>query len=83
MNGEAVCSDSQIPFGSCLQDLIARTRGNDALRCQAEVLDNHDFYRCSRDSGHQGNHLCIDFGVSVRFDDWAAGLEDEVPYVAD
>lgn len=80
MNGEAVSSDSQVPFWSCLRDLIARTRGNDVFRCQAEVLEGGEFYRCSRDANHEHKlHLCLDFGVWVQFDNWAAGLEDEVP----
>ena len=50
------------------QDLIERTRGNDALRCRAEVLDNGEFYRCSRDAGHTDKlHLCVDYGVYISF----------------
>ena len=54
-------------------DLIAKTRGDDALRCRAELLDKGEFFRCSRDRDHLQKHLCIDYGVHVSFDDWAAG----------
>jgi hypothetical protein len=56
-------------------------RGDDALRCHAEVTASGKIYRCCRDRSHSGKHFCNDDGICLSFDDWAAGLEDdEVPH---
>jgi hypothetical protein len=58
---------------------VSSNRGDDVLRCRAEVLDKGEFYRCSRDANHIGKlHLCLDDNVYVSFDDWAAGEESNV-----
>jgi len=49
-----------------------------AFRCTAKLFNaDGEVYRCSRDGGHRKKHLCVDDGVFVGFDDWAAGLEDD------
>jgi hypothetical protein len=89
MNDGKVCIDIDETdlFWAWLQHtkdkLITETRGNDRLRCLAVIRASGELYRCSRDRDHLQNHLCIDNGICVNFDNWACGWEeeaDEVPH---